>query len=302
MKTAVGAILVGRDRARNRVRQCLSAHWRSIGSLRRVRGHHPVGPVARTPASGWEKGQVENPVGVIRRRLLAPRPRFRSHAELTVWLLDRRVARAEAHPRPAPRDRTIREVPEGGRHSLAPRAGPFDGLHAVPASASRTRLARFDTDRHPVDARAVGRPVEIRAHAERVEFRRDGRVVGERARASGRGKAIHDPPHRIPALAREPGALRNGAPFKEREPPPVLRRVRRGPGRVPDGDRQMVDIPGAAPTDGPDAVEDACAEARGEGVHSAAVILNVLARRREPPPPPTTATPEALRLTREPVV
>jgi hypothetical protein len=80
-----------------------------------------------------------------------------------------------------------------------------------------------------------------------------------------------------------------------------MQRVQRRLGRVPDGDRQMVDILGAALTDGLDAVEDACAEALSDGVHSAAVILNILARRREPPPPLTIATPEALRLTCEPV-
>ena len=95
----------------------------------------------------------------------------------------------------------------------------------------------------------------------------------------------------------KPGALRNGAPFKEWELPPAMRRVQHRLGRVPDGDRQMVDILGAALTDGLDAVEDACAEALSECVHSAAVILNVLARRREPPPPLTIATPEALRQT-----
>jgi hypothetical protein len=63
----------------------------------------------------------------------------------------------------------------------------------------------------------------------------------------------------------------------------------------------MVDILGAALTDGLDAVEDACAEVPSEGVHSTAVILNILARRRGPPPPLTIATPEALRLTCEPV-
>ena len=110
------------------------------------------------------------------------------------------------------------------------------------------------------------------------------------------GKAIYDPLHCIPVLARKPGALRNGPPFKEWEMPPAMRRVQHRLGRVPDGDRQMVDIPGAALTDGLDAVEDACAEALSEGVHSAAVILNILARRREPPPPLTIATPEALRL------
>ena len=49
------------------------------------------------------------------------------------------------------------------------------------------------------------------------------------------------------------------------------------------------------------AVEAACAEALREGVHSADVILNILARRREPAPPITIMTPEALRLRHEPV-
>jgi hypothetical protein len=38
-----------------------------------------------------------------------------------------------------------------------------------------------------------------------------------------------------------------------------------------------------------------------EGVHSADVILNILARRREPPPAPSILTPEALKLRHAPV-
>jgi hypothetical protein len=64
---------------------------------------------------------------------------------------------------------------------------------------------------------------------------------------------------------------------------------------VPNGDRQMVEILGAVLIDGLDAVEAACAEALTEGVHSADVILNILARRREPAPPLTIATPDASR-------
>ena len=101
-------------------------------------------------------------------------------------------------------------------------------------------------------------------------------------------------------LARKPGALRNGAPFKEWELPPAMRRVQRKLGRVPNGDRQMVEILGAVLTDGLEAVEAACVEALTDGVHSADVILNILARRREPAPPLTIATPDALRLACEP--
>ena len=43
-------------------------------------------------------------------------------------------------------------------------------------------------------------------------------------------------------------------------------------------------------TDGIEAVEAACAEALSHNVHSAGVVLNILARHREPPPPPLTIT------------
>jgi hypothetical protein len=40
-------------------------------------------------------------------------------------------------------------------------------------------------------------------------------------------------------------------------------------------------------TDGLPAVEAACSEAIGHGVHSADVVLNILARQRDPAPPVT---------------
>lgn len=49
-----------------------------------------------------------------------------------------------------------------------------------------------------------------------------------------------------------------------------------------------------------DPVEAACSEALGEGVHSADVILNILARAREPARTMTIMTPDALRLRHEP--
>ena len=288
MKTAVDTIFVGRERAYNRRFQQMCSHFL-------------VEPVACTPASGWEKGQVENQVGVIRRRFFVPRPKFKSLDELNAWLLDRCVAWAKAHPHTEMRDRTIWEVFEDERPKLVPYAGPFDGFHATPASVSKTCLVRFDRNRYSVDARAVGRPVEIRAYAERIEFWQDGRIVGQHGRVFGRDQAVYDPLHYIPVLARKPGALRNGAPFKEWALPTAMRRVRRKLERVPNGDRQMVEILAALLTDGLDAVEAACAEALGEGVHSADVILNILARRREPERPADIATPDALKLTREPI-
>ena len=54
-------------------------------------------------------------------------------------------------------------------------------------------------------------------------------------------------------------------------------------------------------TDGLPAVEAACAEAIAHGVHSADVVLNILARQRDPGPPATILTPVALTLRHAPI-
>ena len=89
-----------------------------------------------------------------------------------------------------------------------PITGQFDGFHATQASVSKTCLVRFDNNKYSVGARAVGRPVEIQAYADRIVIRQDGAIVGEHQRRFGRGETIYDPWHYIPVLARKPGALR----------------------------------------------------------------------------------------------
>src|SRR6202046_4180720 len=105
------------------------------------------------------------------------------------------------------------------------------------------------------------------------------------------GDTTYDPWHYVPVLARKPGALRNGAPFKDWVLPAAIERVRRKLVSADDGNRQMVDILNAVLTDGLPAVEAACAEAIAHGVHSADVVLNILARPRRPVPPATLLPP-----------
>ena len=121
-------------------------------------------------------------------------------------------------------------------------------------------------------------------------------IDSEHLRTCGRAETIYDPWHYVPVLARKPGALRNGAPFKDWVLPAAMERIRRRLAGADDGNRQMVDILTAVITDGLPAVEAACAEASVQGVHSADVVLNILARRRNPDPPPTIFTPAALTL------
>jgi transposase len=288
MKTAVETILVGKDRGYNRrfLQMC---------------SHYLIDPTARTPASGWEKGQVENQVGLVRERFFTPVLRVKSLEELNAWLLDRCVAHAKAHPHPERPDATVWQVFEEERPKLVPVPGRFDGFHATPASVSKTCLVRFDNNKYSVAARAVGRPVDIHAYADRVVLRQDGVIVGEHARVFGRGATVYDPWHYVPVLAKKPGALRNGAPFRDWVLPAAMEKVRRRLKGSGDGDRQMVDILAAVITDGLPAVEAACAEALDQSVHSADVILNILARRRDPALALTILTPDALKLRHAPI-
>lgn len=288
MKTAVDAIFTGKERRYNRrfLQMC---------------SHYLIDPVACTPGAGWEKGQVENQVGLVRERFFTPRLRVKSMDELNDWLLDKCVAHARAHKHPEQPERTIWQVFEEERQSLVPYAGSFDGFHSCPASVSKTCTVRFDTNKYSVLSTAVGRPVEIRAYADRIVIRQEGAVVGDHRRSFGRGETIYDPWHYVPVLARKPGALRNGAPFRDWILPAAMEKVRRRLKNVHDGDRQMVAILGCVPVDGLATVEAACQEAINQGVCSAPVIINFLARKRDPVPLAPVATPDALRLTIEPM-
>lgn len=76
LKTVVETIFVGKERQFNRRFLALA-------------NYYLFEPVACTPASGWEKGQVENQVGHIREWLFTPRLRFAGFTELNEWLATR---------------------------------------------------------------------------------------------------------------------------------------------------------------------------------------------------------------------
>jgi hypothetical protein len=247
MKTAVDAIFVGKDRAYNR-------------RFQQMCGHYLVEPVACTPARAGRRGRSRTRSARDPRRFFVPRPgqELRRAERLARGPL-RRLGQGASAPGAAGQDDL------GGVRGGAAEPGALCGpLRRLPCRAGRgvEDLPR-PLRQQPLlgRARAVGRPVEIRAYADRVEMLPGRRIVGEHARAFGRGKTVYDPWHYVPVLARKPGALRNGAPFKDWDLPPALRRVqrklRRGTGRRPADGRH----PRAVLTDGLEAVEAACAEA-----------------------------------------
>ncbi|MGH8866194.1 MAG: IS21/IS408/IS1162 family transposase, partial [Burkholderiales bacterium] len=288
MKTAVESVFVGKDRAFNR-------------RFEQLMSHHLVEPTACSPAAGWEKGQVENQVGVVRERFFTPRVSFKTLDDLNGWLADKCIAYAKAQPHPEQKDKTVFAMFEAERPTLMTYRGAFDGFHATTASVSKTCLVRFDRNKYSVASKAVGRPVDIYAYAERIVIKQDGIVVGEHARKFGRDQTAYDPWHYVPVLAKKPGALRNGAPFKDWPLPASIGKIRRKLAGSDDGDRQMVKILTAVLTDGLVAVDAACAESLDAHIASADVVLNALARQKPAVLAAPIQTPERLTLAIPPV-
>ncbi len=171
--------------------------------------HHLIEPVACTPASGWEKGQVENQVGNLRDQFFRPKPPGEEPGRVE-RLAGRSVYRLRtAHQKhPEFKERTIWEVfqeeqrrPDGTARSFrrVRREGGASHYHMPDHGRSQSRQRRC------ARRRADGASV---SHAERIVVLLGDEVVADHPRHFRRDQIIYDPWHYLPVLMKKPGALR----------------------------------------------------------------------------------------------
>lgn len=287
LKTAVDLIFAGKERRYN-------ARFQQMAS------HYLFEPVACTPASGWEKGQVENQVGHVREQIFTPRLKAASLAEINA-IVERRcleIVRKIGHPEQT--DRTRWEVFEAERPALLTLPSMYDGFAEREVRVSSTALIHYDRNRYSVDSRYASKTVSVRAYADQIVAVAEGAVVGRHDRSFERDRTFFDPWHYVSALDKKPGALRNGAPFKDWKLPKPLLDVKDRLLRKPGGDRQFVSILQAVGIEGLEPVTVACELALDAGTPSAEVVLNILHRFKPQPSQQTVPTPDGLRLRHEP--
>jgi hypothetical protein len=287
MKTAVETILVGRERVYNRrfLQMC---------------GHYLVDPVACTPASGWEKGQVENQVGNIREWLFTPLARFADFEALNEWLATRcRELAARKHP--VTPEQSIATCFIAEQLALRRITAPFDGYVEHMLRVSSTCFVMLDRNRYSVPAAFAGRAVSVRSTASEIRIVADGAVIAQHARRFGRDQLICDPWHYLPILERKPGALRNGVPFREWELPIAIQLVRDHILKQPKGDRAFVELLMMAREVGLEPLQVACELVLDGNVVTAPVVLNEMRRLIAPDQPTMLNVPDMLKLQIEPL-
>lgn len=285
LKTVVDAIFAGKERRFNRRFMALASHYL-------------FEPVACTPASGWEKGQVENQVGNIREWLFTPRVRFADFASLNDWLAQRcRELSARKHPA---QDRSIADCFAEEQTALRAITAAFDGYVENLVRVSSTCLVRVDRNQYSVPAAYAGKVVSVRQSATRIGIVADGHEIASHDRCFGRDQSILEPWHYLDALEKKPGALRNGAPFRDWQLPPTIQVIRERLLMQPKGDRAFVELLLAAREHGLEAVGVACELALENGVITAAVILNALRRLTSSTKPAALDLPGSFQLKQEP--
>jgi hypothetical protein len=269
LKAVVNKVLSGKERNfNNRFAQLCS--------------HYLFEPIACTPAAGWEKGQVENQVGLVRRRFFTPQLKVKDFAELNAYLMERCIGWAKIQLHPTIPQKTVWQVYQEEKSYFIKLAARFDGYAERPARVSPSSLVTYDRNRYSVHCDHVGKTVQMRVYADRIVIVRNGQLIGEHERHFGRGKMIFNPWHYLAVLERKPAALRNGAPFKDWSLPEAIEQVQqRLKRRYADWDRQFVGILQAVALYGPEAIEDACWQALKMNVISKETILNLVHRSRD---------------------
>ena len=179
LKTVVDAVFAGKERQFNRRFLALASHYM-------------FEPVACTPASGWEKGQIENQAGNVREWLFTPTPRFADFAALNAWLATRcQELGARRHPA---QDATIAEIFALEQPMLQPARMPFDAYIELPLRVSSTCLVSVDRNRYSVPAEWVGKVVSVRISAHGIRVVAGGELVARHERKFGRNQLICEPP------------------------------------------------------------------------------------------------------------
>ena len=251
--------------------------------------HYVIMPEACNPAAGWEKGQVENQVSFIRRNMFTPKLRFASLEELNQHLEARCEALAK-RPHPEQKDMSVNAVFAEEQEHLRPLGQAFDGYVETLVRISSTCLARYETNQYSVPSEYAGQKLSLRAYADRIVLSNGANVVATHKRSFGRHQMMFDPWHYLPLLQRKPGALRNGAPFRDWDLPAPLAMIREHYQKQCGGERDFVELLTLYQTHGHDVVEMACALAAEYKTFQLPVIISLIHDLTEDTRPAAMAT------------
>jgi len=253
--------------------------------------HYLIKPVACTPASGWEKGQVENQVNVLRHQLFTPQLCFDSFAALNQHLLSR-CAPLGQKKHPQFKDKTIDQIFGQERRMLRPLGRAFDGYIEKAVRVSSTCLVQYDTNHYSVPCHYAKQRISLRIYAQRLVMIADRHIIAAHQRSFKKHAYWFEPWHYVPLLKQKPGALRNGAPFKHWDLPQAVITIKKHYLKQVNGDRHFVELLQLIQDKGLDTVTAACELAVDAKTLQLPAVINLIHRLAEAEAPKILELPQ----------
>ena len=187
------------DNARVAVKSGFGAHAVAQEDYAQFAAHYGFEPVFCNPASGNEKGLVENLVGYIRRNVCVPLPRVRSLEELNAKLLEQ-CAKYQTH-RVDNKPASVGEMLTEERQEL----------HAIPRytldtskkfypTVGRYATVIVETNQYSVPCGYRGQSTTVKAYPNHIEIWINGSLVASHKRLYGRKEESLDLKHYLPML------------------------------------------------------------------------------------------------------
>ena len=256
--------------------------------------HYVMEPVACTPASGWEKGQIEKQVQNIRQWLFTPKLQFDDLEALNAWLLLRcNELGSRAHPEQ--KDQTIDDIFALEQPELRPLGQGFDGYVEKTVRVRSTCLVQYDSNRYSVPSEFAGHKVSLRAYANQIAVVAEQKVIAKHKRRFTRNISYFEPWHYVRLLSQKTGALRDGAPFVKWKLPKAMTRIKDLYMDTKGGDRDFVELLMMVQSHDLTTVEVACELAVEQNTLRLPAIINLINQLLDPvisPLPKTHSYPQ----------
>ena len=259
MKTAVKNILAGKERTE----QDAFIHFRN---------HYLFQADFCNPASGWEKGKVENLVGTSRRNFLVPLPEVKDFAELNALLWQR--CQQEARKPKGQTKTSAWDLWQEEKTQLQPLpAHPFACCQKRRVTINSYSLVEFETNHYSVPVCYGPKEALIRAFVHRIEIyaANTQELLAIHPRCYDRGQESLVLDHYLELLARKPGGLVNAKVV--RQMPPVWRELLvQMKARLHRGDKEFIRTLLLLRSYSPELKEQAAREAVKRGLFVAETI------------------------------
>lgn len=230
------------DNMRQMVKKILEGKNRQEqDAYRQFRTHFLIDSNFCNPASGHEKGSVENLVGFAQRNIVGPRMEAQSWVELNEKLWANCLTYATRRMRGE--TLTVHERWQQEKRVLGPLPShPFDCCRTRPVTSNGTALVSFESNRYSVPVQHAGRPLMLKAYWDCVKIYYGLEQVAVHPRSYEREQEVLDLDHYLDLLQQKPGALNQARPFRQATLPTAYHTLRAAMREHGRSDREFIRV------------------------------------------------------------